>query len=89
MATAFVWTTLIWFTQALLAKLGVKLGKGMGMMIIYLISNFVSLWLISRLGPAIGFGSIGFMWTFGLAFVASFVQFLGWVVMAKFKLAEM
>ena len=86
---ALAWTVLIWFTQPVLKKLKLNLDKGMAMMIAYLLANFVSLWLVTRLGPAIGFGVSGIMWVFALAFVANFIQYLVWVLLTKLKLAEM
>ena len=88
-AAALLWTALIWFTEPLAAKFKVKLKKGMPMMIAYLVSNFVSLWLLSRLGPAIGFGVSSWVYVLSLAFVANIAQFISWVVLAKYKLAEM
>jgi len=87
--TALAWTTLIWFTEPILKRFRLNLGKGMQIMLVYLAANFVSLWLISRLGPAIGFGISGIVWVFSLAFVANIVQYGVWLLLTKFKLAEM
>ena len=87
--TALLWTVLIWLTQPLANKLKIKLKGAMQMMLAYLVSNFVVLWLLSRFGPAIGFGVSGWMWVLALAIVANIVQYLNWMVLAKYKLAKM
>ena len=86
--SGLVWTVLVWFTEPVLRLFKIKPGKGMSMMMAYLAANVVALWLISRLGPVIGFGISGILWVFGLAFVANFVQYIVWIILAKLKLAE-
>lgn len=85
--SALVWTAVIWFTQPVAVMLKIKLKKGLGLMVAYLIANFIALWGIARIG--LGFGVKSFVWVFALAFVANIAQFLIWLVLTKFKLAEM
>src|SRR5258708_5126636 len=86
---ALVWDVLLWFTQPLLNKFKVKVGKGMQMAGVYLAANFIVLWVLGRLGPVFGFGVSSFVWVLGLALVANFVQYGVWMLLSKLKLAEM
>lgn len=89
LSSALVWTILICFTEPVLKKLKVNLGKGIGMMVTYLAANFASLWLIGRLGPAIGLGFTSYIWVLGLAVVANVAQYVTWGILTKLKLAKM
>ncbi|HKB88643.1 MAG TPA: hypothetical protein VKC53_03250 [Patescibacteria group bacterium] len=86
---ALLWNAALWATQPVADKLKVKLNSPMKMMLAYLAANFVALWVLARLGPGVGFGVSSSVLVFGLAFVANFVQYLVWALLAKLKLAEM
>lgn len=88
-AAALLWTIIVYLTQPALDAVGVKVGKGMMMMLVYLVSNFVALWLTARMAPLTGFGTGSFIWVLGLAVVANFVQWIAWMVMFKAKIATM
>lgn len=85
--SAFLWTLIVWFTVPVADMLKIKLKKGMGMMVAYLVANFIAIWGVARVG--LGFGVKSFVWVFALAFVANFVQFAVWMLLAKLKLADM
>lgn len=86
-ASAFVWTIIVWFTQPVADLLKFKLKKGIGLVIAYLLANFVAIWGIARVG--LGFGVKSSLWVLALAVLANIVLFLIWKLLAKFKIAEM
>ncbi len=88
-AAGLLWAIIVFLTQPALNALGIKIGKGPMMMLVYLVSNFVALWLTARLAPLTGFGAGSFIWILGLAVVANVVQWVAWMVMTKAKIAEM
>ncbi|MCX6705477.1 MAG: hypothetical protein NT162_04055 [Candidatus Woesebacteria bacterium] len=86
-ASAFVWTIIVWFTQPVADLLKFKLKKGIGLVMAYLLANFVAIWGIARVG--LGFGVKSSLWVLALAILANIVLFLIWKLLAKFKIAEM
>jgi hypothetical protein len=87
LSTAFVWALIVWLTQPIAGWLKFKIKKGLKLILVYLLTNFVALWGITRIG--LGFGVTSSVWTLALAVVANIVQFTVWTLLTKFKLTEM
>ena len=86
-ASALVWTVIVWLTQPIAGLLNFKIKKGMTLIVAYLLSNFIAIWGVARIG--LGFGVKSSVWVFILAVVANLVLFLVWKLLAKYKIAEM
>lgn len=87
-SASLLWTIIVYLVDPLLRKLGVKTGSDMKSVVIYLVANFVAIWITARMAPLTGFGVASFIWVALLAVVGNIVQFINWTVMTKAKLVD-
>ena len=83
--TGFVWNVVLWNAEGMFKDLEMQSKNMMVMMGEYLGLNFVTLWLLARFAVLTGFGVSSYVYVFGLAFVANFVQYQTWVLTSKKK----
>lgn len=76
--SGLIWNWVLWNAGSELKKFELDTKSAMGMMLEYLAINFVTVWLIARFAYMTGFGVASFLYVFGLAFVANFVQYKVW-----------
>ncbi len=81
----FLWDTILWKGESWFADLEMQSKSPMVMMLQYLAVNFAALWVFARLAVITGFGASSFVYVFGLAFVANFVQYQIWQMADKSK----
>lgn len=81
----FVWDAVLWKGESWFADLEMQSKNPMVMMVQYLAVNFATLWVLARLAVVTGFGVSSFVYIFGLAFVANFVQYQIWQMAGSSK----
>jgi len=74
----FIWNVVLWNIEPTFKDMEIKLKGMMPMMLSYLAINFATIWILARLAVITGFGVSSFVYVFGLAFVANFVQYQVW-----------
>ena len=85
---AALWTIITLLVEPFMKVINFK-PKNAGMsMLVYLVVNFVALWVTARMAPLTGFGVSGWLWILILAVVANVVQYMNWMVLDKAKLVE-
>lgn len=83
-----LWTIITLLVEPFMEVLKFKPKNPMHSMMIYLVVNFVALWVTARMAPLTGFGVSGWLWILVLAFVANMVQYAAWTALAKAKIVE-
>ncbi len=83
-----LWTIITLLVEPFMKVVNYKPKNPMMSMMVYLVVNFVALWITARMAPLTGFGVSGWLWIVVLAFVANIVQYGVWTVLDKAKLVE-
>lgn len=85
LVASLVWTIITLLVEPVLKVANYKPKNPVVSMLIYLVANFVGLWLVARMAPLTGFGVMSWVWVLALAFVGNLVQFVTWSALDKTK----